>query len=207
MPPNKVKGFQSIYVISFSSIPYCSNSDFLGNKTVEQRLGANLKKNIFLINFTPNLQLFFVFFQLYSTKNAENDYFNQHFECAAPKHWLKYTTIQSESIHFILALWVSTKDSSYIFLFGAMSSINLCCHKVNCGCSPYKLYQHINKCGQSTGCYITRLLHYIIIIGPTIKLKLKKNVTKVTPASKNGNPGNYFHLILLIVKSVHTYEF
>ena len=33
-----------------------------------------------------------VVIQLFSTKNAENDYFNQCLGCAAPKHWSKYTT-------------------------------------------------------------------------------------------------------------------
>ena len=33
------------------------------------------------------------FFQLFSTKNAENDFFNQRLECAAPKRWSKYTTL------------------------------------------------------------------------------------------------------------------
>ena len=36
--------------------------------------------------------LFLCFFQLYSTKNNENYYFNQRLGCAAPKRWLKYTT-------------------------------------------------------------------------------------------------------------------
>ena len=31
------------------------------------------------------------FFYLFSTKNAENDCFNQRLECAAPKRWSKYT--------------------------------------------------------------------------------------------------------------------
>ena len=32
------------------------------------------------------------FFQLFAEKNAENDYFDQRLECAAPKRWSKYTT-------------------------------------------------------------------------------------------------------------------
>ena len=31
---------------------------YFGNKTLDQRLGANSKKNIFFLNFTPNLLLF-----------------------------------------------------------------------------------------------------------------------------------------------------
>ena len=34
---------------------------FFGNKTFNQRLGANLKKNFFLLNSTPNLLLFLRF--------------------------------------------------------------------------------------------------------------------------------------------------
>ena len=44
-----------------------------------------LKKMCFLQNFAAN-------FLIFCTKNAENDYFDQHLECAAPKRWLKYTT-------------------------------------------------------------------------------------------------------------------
>ena len=33
-----------------------------------------------------------MFFQEKMSKNAENDYFNQHLECAVPKRWSKYTT-------------------------------------------------------------------------------------------------------------------
>ena len=36
--------------------------------------------------------LFFAFFQFFSTKNAENEDFDQRLGCAAPKRWLKYTT-------------------------------------------------------------------------------------------------------------------
>ena len=46
-------------------------------------------KNIFLQNFAAN----FFLFLLFSTKNAENDYFDQSLECAAPKRWSKYTTV------------------------------------------------------------------------------------------------------------------
>ena len=35
----------------------------------------------------------FCVFQLLSTKNAENDYFDQRLGCTAPKRWLKYTTV------------------------------------------------------------------------------------------------------------------
>ena len=53
---------------------------FFGNKTVDQRFGANLKKRV----FCKILLQISCFFQLFSTKKAENDYFDQHLECAAP---------------------------------------------------------------------------------------------------------------------------
>ena len=34
----------------------------------------------------------------YSTKNAENDYFDQRLGCAAPKRWWKYTTARAMKI-------------------------------------------------------------------------------------------------------------
>ena len=37
---------------------------------------------------------FFAFFQLFRTKNPENDYFNQHLGYPAPKRWSKYTTFE-----------------------------------------------------------------------------------------------------------------
>ena len=63
-------------------------SCFWGNKTLNLCFGANLKKPFFV----PNLLLFYVFW-LFSTKNAENDYFNQRVRCAGPKRWSKYTTM------------------------------------------------------------------------------------------------------------------
>ena len=32
-----------------------------------------------------------------SVKNAENDYFDWRLECAAPKRWSKYTTVDKTS--------------------------------------------------------------------------------------------------------------
>ena len=63
-------------------------SSFFGNKTVDQRFGANLKKHV----FCKNLLQIYCFFKLFCTKNAENDYFDQRLECTAPKCWSKYTT-------------------------------------------------------------------------------------------------------------------
>ena len=61
---------------------------FWGNKTVDQHSGANLNKHVFC-NFLLQISCFFL---LFNTKNAENDYFDQRLECAAPKCWSKYTT-------------------------------------------------------------------------------------------------------------------
>ena len=44
------------------------------------------QKNMFFQNFVAN-------FLLFAVKKVKIGYFDQHFGCAAPKHWLKYTTI------------------------------------------------------------------------------------------------------------------
>ena len=67
---------------------------------VNKYFGANLKKHVFLQNFAEN----FLFFQLFCTKYAENDYFDQRLECAAPKRWSKYTTIVQNSCIYIV-IW------------------------------------------------------------------------------------------------------
>ena len=54
--------------------------------TVNQHFGANLKKHVFC-KILLQISCFF------STKNAENGYFDQRLECAAPKCWSKYTTV------------------------------------------------------------------------------------------------------------------
>ena len=61
-----------------------------GNKNFNRRFGANLKTLFFLLNFAPKLLLFCIFW-LSCTKNAENEVFNQHLVCKAPKRWSKYT--------------------------------------------------------------------------------------------------------------------
>ena len=60
---------------------------FFGSKTADQRFG-DMQKNSVLLKFAAKLLLFKVF----CSKNAENDYFDQRLECAAPKRWSKYTT-------------------------------------------------------------------------------------------------------------------
>ena len=58
-------------------------------------------KNLFFLNFSPSF--FFAFFQLFSTKNTENDYLDQHLG----KTWSKYTKwvqyndhLKTKSSHF-----------------------------------------------------------------------------------------------------------
>ena len=38
----------------------------------------------------------------FSLSSAENDYFDQRLECAAPKRWLKYTTVVAEWVYELL---------------------------------------------------------------------------------------------------------
>ena len=64
---------------------------FFGNKTPGQRLGANSKKSIFC-SILLQICYFLHFFSFLAQKNGENDYFDQHLRCAAPKPWSKYTT-------------------------------------------------------------------------------------------------------------------
>ena len=53
---------------------------------------CKLKKTKFLLNFASNFLLFPSFFLLFCTKNVKKAYSNQSLECAAHKHWSKYTT-------------------------------------------------------------------------------------------------------------------
>ena len=62
---------------------------FLGGIKHSTSIWVLTQKPVFLLNskFATSLH-----FQLFSTKNAENDSFDQRLGCAAPKHWSKYTT-------------------------------------------------------------------------------------------------------------------
>ena len=61
---------------------------FLGIKQSISILVQTLK-NMFSAKICCKFLAFFSFLQ----KNAENDYFDQRLECAAPKRWSKYTTL------------------------------------------------------------------------------------------------------------------
>ena len=65
---------------------------YLENKTVNQCFGANLKKH-----FLHQICYFLTFLKVSSTKNAENDYFDQHLGCTAHNGWTKYTTVIMKS--------------------------------------------------------------------------------------------------------------
>ena len=75
-------------------------AQLFGNKTDDQRFGAN-SKNVFFATFCCK---FLAFLKLFSTKNAENDYFNQRSECAVPKRWSKYTTVVFVKLLLIIKL-------------------------------------------------------------------------------------------------------
>ena len=49
--------------------------------------------NFIFAKFCIKLVTFSSFIQLFCSKCTEKAYFNQHLDCAAPKHWLKYTTL------------------------------------------------------------------------------------------------------------------
>ena len=57
---------------------------------------TNNKKNLYKqLIFLPHLDLFFLLFSFFMKK--VKTYFNQHLPCAAPKHWLKYTTYKKDN--------------------------------------------------------------------------------------------------------------
>ena len=58
-----------------------------GNKTLDQRIGANKQKVFF-----AKICYFFAFFQLFITKNTGIEDLIKRLGCTAPKCWSKYTT-------------------------------------------------------------------------------------------------------------------
>ena len=75
-------------------LKFYQNAGFSKNKTLDQHFGANLKKTIFFAKFYTKFVTGCAFFQLLSTKNTENYYFDQRLGCAALKHCSKYTTLE-----------------------------------------------------------------------------------------------------------------
>ena len=51
-----------------------------------------MQTKFFFAKFCCNLFAFSSFFSFFAQKNNEEVYFNQHSECAAPKHWSNYST-------------------------------------------------------------------------------------------------------------------
>ena len=85
------------------------------NKTLDQLLKVLRHKtafwcklkNLFVCLILLQICYFFYFFYFFSAfciKNAVNDYFNQCLGCAAPKCWLKYTTLR---------IWLKLQDWTF----------------------------------------------------------------------------------------------
>ena len=73
----------SLKTLFIGKTVFLEKSSFFCNKTVNQRSGSNFQKRV----FCKILLQISCFFKLFSAKNAGNDYFDQHLECAAPKMW------------------------------------------------------------------------------------------------------------------------
>ena len=71
---------------------------FLGNKQ-STSVWVLTQKTSFLLNFTLNLLLFAFFFQLFSTKNAGNHYFDQHLEHPNAGQNIKHLHLKLTSQH------------------------------------------------------------------------------------------------------------
>ena len=98
--------------------------DNLMNFTVNQRFGANLK-NVFFCKIVLQISCFL---KLFCTKKVEKDYLDQHFECAAPKRWSKYTTsITVIVIHASVAFHNSNCHITYFNPnLGSQTNVNVC---------------------------------------------------------------------------------
>ena len=79
------------------------------------------KKKLFFAKICCKFLQISCFFKVFCSKNAENDYFDQHLECTATKRWSKYTTTRRErrfSDNFFrlvqLVLGISVLDHSAI---------------------------------------------------------------------------------------------
>ena len=69
---------------------------------------CQLKKPVFLLNFSFKFHAFFVFLKLFL---AENDYIDQCLGSSAPKCWLKYTTH-----HWMTRASPMTPTKNFVFL-------------------------------------------------------------------------------------------
>ena len=75
------------------------------------KLGCKPKKKI--VKFCRNFLPFFCFLQ----KNVKNAYFNQHLECATPKHWSKYTTAHTHEVALVGVTWLHWVSSEFLLGF------------------------------------------------------------------------------------------
>ena len=80
--------------ICYFSMQKCTLFTFLISISLDQRVGTKSKKPVFC-KILQQISFFFCIFQRFSTKNAENYYFDQRLACAAPKHLSKYTTCRA----------------------------------------------------------------------------------------------------------------
>ena len=70
---------------------------FHTRSSLQSQRGFNTAPNQGVVNSSIIIfcKILLQIFQLFAIKNAENDYFDQGLECAAPKRWSKYTTVCS----------------------------------------------------------------------------------------------------------------
>ena len=90
-------------VVYFNQRLECAEIVILSMFYAKKLKNKNSGKNKFDAKFTKKKKFFkfaskcwlsvlFPTLKLFCIKNAENDFFDQCLGCAAPKHWLKYTT-------------------------------------------------------------------------------------------------------------------
>ena len=105
-------------------------------------MGAN-SKNQFFCSILLQICYFFVFFQLFSTKNTENDYLDQHLGCGAPKRWSKYTTntyLRENCSYF--QSWMYCIVSTTWHLIYLLNGLNPC---FGCGCGNTNIRNVCNR--------------------------------------------------------------
>ena len=83
---------------------------------------TNLKKTFFC-KILLQICYFFAFFQLFAKKYAENDYFNQHLGCGAPKCWSKYTTLII--VYVTMSKYIEKLGMEILMKNGEMQGLNV----------------------------------------------------------------------------------
>ena len=79
-------------------------------------------KNVFFAKFCCK---FLAYLRFFCTTNAENYYFNQRLECAAPKCWSKYTTAAIPKIRRTEWKWKPTRSIQLLKIKQAMMTLQL----------------------------------------------------------------------------------